>query len=697
MQYLGNDRKTVSTRDAARLMGVDIRTIQRYIDSGKLQAEAAASVFGGGAEGTVYRIAVDELPVEAQIEYWQESGLAELGPEGMRFDLAGYRERMGMEAIRELRRKQRAALAARGLRREYDEGRKRGYTEALSQLAAALDIPKGTLYRWEREYAETGLSGLARKERADKDKPRSMCLYAREYMARLMLDSRKPPQSEVMDAVRKRAAELGPEACELCPYRNGTDARAEAMDRGEELPMCREDGTGMLAPESRHAVNRAVKLIPQQVLDFARRGERYWESNHLMACKREKPTEANYGWIGDHHQIDVMVIDRDGNIVRPWITAWEDAMSSAIIGWMLTLEPNSDTILTAFIHGAAKTVGSPFFGLPRWIYVDNGKDYRSRHFMGTVAQEKSLGRLNDEFAHGSLIQDFRIGFQQALPYRARSKNVERAFGTFEKKWTRKFPGWCGSKPSERPEDHPKELKRLIETGGLMLFDTFAEVYKREVIDAYNNYRSAEDNMTPIERWQNSPMARLDHPDYATLALYKSHRTERTVSLQGVRVGNTLYWHNAMAGLRKQEVVVLHDRGYNPSVTVLYKGHFLCEAEPIRTIKMFEDDRTKVTEHMAAQGEQRRAVKKEIRQIDQHVRGIYREAFVEEIDAQRDRAMAVLSSTTAQKAMAAKGEVAKKARRRAGEADEGEQRLRARLRAVGTELALQAERAREGRV
>ena len=89
MQYLDSSGKSVSTKDAARLMGVDIRTVQRYIDTGKLRASNAASVFGGGAEGTVYRIAVDDLPMSAQIAYWQQDAMGVLGHGGQEFDLIG--------------------------------------------------------------------------------------------------------------------------------------------------------------------------------------------------------------------------------------------------------------------------------------------------------------------------------------------------------------------------------------------------------------------------------------------------------------------------------------------------------------------------------------------------------------------------------------------------------------------------------
>lgn len=63
----------------------------------------------------------------------------------------------------------------------------------------------------------------------------------------------------------------------------------------------------------------------------------------------------------------------DGKPVRPWLTAWMDAMSGCFVGWAITLNPDSDTIAESLVRGIGHTAGSPFFGAPLMLYIDNGK------------------------------------------------------------------------------------------------------------------------------------------------------------------------------------------------------------------------------------------------------------------------------------------------------------------------------------
>lgn len=121
-----------------------------------------------------------------------------------------------------------------------------------------------------------------------------------------------------------------------------------------------------------------------------------------------------------------------------------DACSGCFVGWLLSFSPNSKTIGESLALAIAKT-GSPFEGPPMWLYIDNGKDYRSRMIEGTGEQAYQPGKLNSEItADNALLKCLGIGVHHALPWRARSKTIERAFGLMEE-WIKEMPGYCGSK------------------------------------------------------------------------------------------------------------------------------------------------------------------------------------------------------------------------------------------------------------
>jgi hypothetical protein len=142
-------------------------------------------------------------------------------------------------------------------------------------------------------------------------------------------------------------------------------------------------------------------------------------------------------WCGDQHQLDLMVInpDRDGQLDRPWVTAFMDMRTRALVGWHISFDHNSDTNIFAFIHGVRPKV-HPIFehlcGLPDRVYVDNGKDYRSTRF------ELACDRNGVAITHAKVRN-------------AKAKPVERFFGTLCLQFSQGFETYLGNRPGNRTE------------------------------------------------------------------------------------------------------------------------------------------------------------------------------------------------------------------------------------------------------
>ena len=404
----------------------------------------------------------------------------------------------------------------------------------------------------------------------------------------------------------------------------------------------------------------------------------------MQKTKRIKPTMVNEVWFGDHHKLDLFVLDEQGNLVRPWMTAWMDACSRRFVGWELTLEPNSDTVADSFCRAAVYTKGSDVSGLPCAIYIDNGKDYRSQRFEGDRIVESDLGTLNAEFCEqDGLLRAMGVAVHHALPYRGWSKDVERAFGTLED-FVRECPGWCGDSPEERPEDNGRILRKLNERGELMTFETFAECFAEQLLPKYDNHISAEDGLSPAQRYAQAEKARSDTPDWATMSVFKSQCVKRVVSTQGVRLNNQLFWHQDMTDAIREQVTVYYNRGYNSSVTVFRGGRFLCEAEPVELMNLLEADQDRVAEHMADQKRQQRKITDRLAYLRQSTKRISREAYAEAIDEQRQR-QATITSLEARRAESAKAKVAEKASGRRKAASAGENAVRSMMAANGEAL------------
>lgn len=134
----------------------------------------------------------------------------------------------------------------------------------------------------------------------------------------------------------------------------------------------------------------------------------------------------------DHTLIDIDVIDEETgyNIGRPWLTLGIDVYSRMIWSMYISLEdPSANRVRKALEHGvlfkrAKERYGTfnewPVCGIPTFIYLDNGPDFKSTNLKRMVTEtlktnlmyrpvktphygatiERLFGKINSEFIHG---------------------------------------------------------------------------------------------------------------------------------------------------------------------------------------------------------------------------------------------------------------------------------------------------------
>lgn len=662
----------ISTSTVALLTGEAPQRIREKVTSGKYESRRQRSDRGGGNGGESYLVAVSSLPHEAQIKYLEWGGA--LPPVSEQCDLAAYREKFGEAGLAELLDKQRACKEGLAIRRLG----KTDCVEQLTTLASEHGVSLRSLYRWMDGYEEKGLPGIMRTmKRKDKGSRRSICPAAYQYVYGLYCNEVKRTQATVYGKLVARAQALGPEACKKCMFCEGTDARRELMRTGEinHYPPCTEPvKEGMRVPECRQTISRLLAAIPADEQTLSRRGLKAFKDDYMLMGIRQKPEKVNEVWFGDHHQFDCFVLDETGHPARPWLTAWYDAASGSLVGWLLCKKPNTHTIIEAFIRGVAYTMHSPFHGLPAMVYVDNGKDYRGKLFETGQIQDINLGRLNTSIDTCSVLQLFNISVTHALPYQGWSKPVERFFGTLEDIWIRDVPGWCGDSPDERPEDFSCKLRLAVERGELWTMDQLYEYLRDEVFPAYHNRpHEGYGGRTPAEMYSSLPRIRDDEPSYEMLGVLKNDKTTRQIGQQGVRFKNELYWDDAMIGLAGKSVTVLYDPDDLSTVTIILEGRTLCEAAIHDRMRMVGEDADVVAAHMEKQ-------KLQIRNTRVRIARASRPAFADEVDVQRSRG----NITTLEYEKAARARKEKRAARRP-EQDPGEDAVRSMLEAMGDNL------------
>ncbi|MBI4835896.1 MAG: hypothetical protein HY817_01415, partial [Candidatus Abawacabacteria bacterium] len=254
-----------------------------------------------------------------------------------------------------------------------------------------------------------------------------------------------------------------------------------------------EDITLKDFPKPISFLRRLEREIPEQAIYKFRYGEKAWNKKYNMYIDRDySNVKACQCWVSDHAQIDVAVKGPDGKIYFPWVTAWRDFKTSKWLGWLLHFEsPNSDHIFQSFYYAAL------VWGLPEEIYIDNGKDYRSKDFAGGRPKKIKVEINVDRAA--SMINLIGVIAHFSNPYGAQSKPIERDFNKIKEMLSKHCVGYRGGNVVERPEKLVDEIK----TGLVVEFDKFKDLFDYYIANVLNRMPSTGKNlqgMSPDQLW-----------------------------------------------------------------------------------------------------------------------------------------------------------------------------------------------------
>jgi len=476
---------------------------------------------------------------------------------------------------------------------------------AVQRLAEKAGVSLGCLWRWYRLYrlactsvqgnpqakAKAGFEALiprspGRSRDPESDRRYKVAEELRMAIAGLYTRRQRPSVSKVW---RKLIVH-----CPQCKQRP-LEPRVKGYQGVYRLHSCTECGFEV----SYSTVRRIIKTIPPAVRVLGREGARAFQNRYGIYIPRSYADLRNREiFCGDHHEFDLFVHTRSGKLIRPWISAWLDLKTEVLTGWFISERPNTQTIAVAFRH-AVLPKDEGIMGLPESIYVDNGKDYRSRYLEG---QTKKLGRIPadsvDLFAraHGLGVLDLQamegiwrnlgIKVRHTIPYNAQAKPIERFFGTVERDFVQELPGWCGSKLDLRPVDilkdqisrHQAWLKGEVEETPFLHVSEFALLFEKWLYRQYLRTPHSRLGHAPLEAYRQeygTPVV----PDERTLDLLLMRAEKRLVRRNGLELfeRNRWYWSEKLVGHEGTYVQVRWDPRQLGKVLVYTDKGFLCEA------------------------------------------------------------------------------------------------------------------------
>ena len=160
--------------------------------------------------------------------------------------------------------------------------------------------------------------------------------------------------------------------------------------------------------------------------------------------------ESNDYWVADTHTLDIISLDNRGKQHRLYLMAFMDARSGIITGWHITDNPSSQGTLIALRNGIIK------YGIPRYIYVDNGREFLTRDVGGLGHRQHK--NTENEFIAPPVFERLGIKMINAIVRNARAKIIEHRFKDIKDGLSRLFDTFTGGTVVERPECLKQVLK-----------------------------------------------------------------------------------------------------------------------------------------------------------------------------------------------------------------------------------------------
>jgi putative transposase len=517
----------ITVNEAARLMGCTERHVRRCCTDGELA--------GARRDGGSWVIPISAHPALSAAGFQMEQ-------DGSQDNLLKVAANKRDEAMRRAGVIKEAEKFAGDLMRKTAIGRK----DAIEMYCRQNNIATRTLYRWMADYKREGILALV-DMRGGLSEEQAFSRDAQEFFKALYLS----PQ------------QLSVKICyEMTAY------QSKKLSLGWEIPSLR-------------TVQNWAAAIPEHVRVLWREGKEAYEARFAPYIEKDPASiEPGSWWTGDHHQFNIFIRHR-GTWVRPWITAWEDMGSRALVGWHISTGPNQSTIMIAMRRGIEK------FGPPDNVKIDNGKDYDSRMFTGQTKKQRRSGIDIDEQLFAGIYGMMGIGASFAQPYHPQAKPIERFFDTLDCQFSKTFKTYCGKDSDRKPEELTAYLKTDKAIAESLTLEAFCDL-AGQWIEAYNRTShngAGMEGRSPFEVMASRKSRRAIDPSVLDMLLCV-WSGELKVGKNGVRFNGMNYGQNENKLVPGGAVRI----AYNPDdlrTVAVYSGEnltFICHAEQNRLIK-----------------------------------------------------------------------------------------------------------------
>lgn len=305
------------------------------------------------------------------------------------------------------------------------------------------------------------------------------------------------------------------------------------------------------------------------VWTLIREGEKALEEKVLKSIFRDyDKIEVGDIIVADGHKLNFEILNPFTNKYKRFnLLMFYDMKSNMPLGWDISLTEDTASI-TAALYRSILRLGK----LPKVIYLDNGKAFRSNYLNGTDLEQSGIVGVFQRL-------DIRVMF--AKPYNAKAKTIERFFKTFAE-LEMKMPTYCGTSIQTQPARMKRNEKLHRRFYNTVMENTTIDIWTAHkliasFIDEYAQREQQSGHLkgvTPFELFSKGMGPGIDKKELLMLMMAEK---EVTITANGVRLFGRYYYDRALYGL-KGSVTVRYDIT-DLDVVYIFDEHnnYLCPA------------------------------------------------------------------------------------------------------------------------
>jgi len=383
---------------------------------------------------------------------------------------------------------------------------------SVPALARTSGVSVPTLRRWLRLYRAHGVSGLRRRSRSDRGGRHRVSKEMAAVIEGLALERPRRSVAAIHRIVRDSTAWNG-------------------------------------APVPSYAtVHAVVRAMDPALMVLAHEGPKAYAHAYDLLHRREA-SRPNEIWQADHTELDILVLDEAGSIVRPWLTIVIDDHSRAIAAYRISTSAPSALQTALALRNAIwrkSEAGWTVCGIPEVLYTDHGSDFTSHHIEQVCAELK-----------------IRLIFSTVAQPRGRGR-IERFFGTLNTCCLADLPGYIAHKgPPAKANLTLAELDAAL---------------RHFILQTYHHTPHSVTGEAPQARWSRGgflphmPMS-LEQLDLLLLTVIRPRQVHR----DGIRFQSLRYIDPILAAFVGEAVTIRYDPADIAEIRVYRDDRFLCRA------------------------------------------------------------------------------------------------------------------------